>query len=87
MPENVIITLRFRGKEADFEISSKIPISAVEEPLKKAARLHFPGVLFQGKSILLRSAQGYLSPDKTLADYSIFDGTILELELVDMKRR
>ena len=86
MPENVIVTLRFQGREADFELPAQIPLSAIAEPLKAAARLHFPGIMFQGKSILLRSAQGYLSPDRTLADYGIFDGALLELVLTDQAK-
>lgn len=82
MPENVIITLRYQGKETDFEIPSGVPVSLLEESLKRAMKLHFPGLMLQEKRLMLKSTEGYLLADKTLADYSIFDGAVLELDLV-----
>lgn len=83
MPETVIVTLRFGGKEADFELPSRTPLSALEDPLKRALRLAFPGVVFQNRKLWLRSADGYLKMEHTLEDYSIFDGSLLEVGLLD----
>lgn len=82
MPDRVIITLVWQGREADFELPAKTPLKEMEAALITALRLHFPSVRVQGKKPYLRGAEGILSPDRTLGDYSIFDGAMLQLELL-----
>ena len=79
MPETVIVTLRFGGKEADFELPARTPLSALEEGLKRALRLAFPGTALPKGKLMLRSAGGYLKMEHTLEDYGIFDGSLLEV--------
>lgn len=83
MPDTVIITLIWQNQEGDFEVPSKVPIKLLDEPLKKAMRLRFPGIPVSGKQIVLRSGQGRLSPDRTLEEYGIFDGARLSAGLAE----
>lgn len=82
MPNRVIITLVWQGREADFELPAKTPLKELEPALTSALRLHFPRSTLQGKRLRLRGTEGVLSPDRTLEDYSIFDGAVLRLELI-----
>lgn len=83
MPDTVMITLVWQNQEGDFALPAKLPIKMLSESLKKTLYIHFPRIPLSGKQVVLRSAQGCLSPDRTLEEYGIFDGARLIVELTE----
>lgn len=81
MPERVIVTLSCKGQQADFELSARVPLKRMEEPLRQALRASFPQLSLRGYGIALRTPEGLLSPEYTLEEYGVFDGSILQVEL------
>ncbi len=76
MPETVIVTVRFRGKEQDLEIPFERPISEWEEEA-----LDSFGEAAEGGGMLWRWEGRSLSGQYSFCQYGILDGALLELDL------
>lgn len=82
MPEMVIVTVRWNGQEEDFEIPSMVPVKIWLPMFAAAAKLKFQGILIQNREIQLYSESRRLIPECTLEQCGIYDGSILELQVV-----
>lgn len=82
MPDTVIITIRYGEEEADFELPSGVAFGQWRESLIHALRRSFYGIRLEDRSIVLRW-QGIPIPDSaTPAQCGIYDGSILQLEVM-----
>lgn len=79
MPETVIVTVRWNGQEADFELPSGLPVQAWQEAFCAGARMVFPGFFLEPGNVHFFYNQVPLEPGYTLAECGIYDGSILEL--------
>lgn len=82
MPEMVIVTVRWNGQDGDFEIPSMVPVQNWLPMFASAAKLEFRGITLQNREILLYSEGKRLVPECTLEQCGIYDGSILELQIV-----
>lgn len=78
MPDTVVVTLIWKGQEADFELPAKVPLRGFTEPLWRAMGICFAGIPRHGGALRLKSEDGYLDENATLEDYGIFDGAVLQ---------
>mgnify|MGYP002624932332 CR=1 FL=1 len=83
MPENVIVTIKYKQYdfEKDMELPANIPISEllpfILTTLKEIDSKHF--MRFEKIFLLFNGAE--LNPNSTLSSEGIWDGSILELKL------
>jgi len=82
IPEMVIVTVRWNGQEEDFEIPSMVSVQNWLPMFKTAAKLKFQGITLQNREIQLYSAGRKLVPECTMEQCGIYDGSILEMQIV-----
>lgn len=82
MPETVLVTIRWNGNESDFELPSFTPAGTWLSNLCETARLVFSGLQFQGKEVRILYDGKSLSPEDTLEQCGIYDGSTLELQVM-----
>lgn len=82
IPEMVIVTVRWNGQEEDFEIPSRVSVQIWLPMFATVAKLKFQGIMLQNRELQLYSEGRRLVPECTLEQCGIYDGSILELQVV-----
>lgn len=82
MPEMVIVTVCWNGQEEDFEIPSMVPVQIWLPMFAAAAKLKFQGIMLQNRELQLYSEGRRLVSECTLEQCGLYDGSILELQVV-----
>lgn len=75
--ENVIVTIKLENENFDMELPTFLPIKELNQKLEEAFRVMRPSNQVYGH-ISLSHAGRFLEPQKDLAYYGIWDGSILE---------
>ena len=81
MPDTVIVTIRWNGEEADFELPLKQSESSFADSLKEAVKNSFYSARPEGKELVLLWNGTAIPAEASLEECGIFDGEILELRL------
>lgn len=82
MPETVIVTIKYHGQEHDFELPSKITVENWTESFLMTARSVFDGFLIQGRTARFMSGGVRIRDSYTLCQCGIYDGSIIEVQLI-----
>lgn len=80
MPDRVIVTIKWKGREADLELPSKTPLRVIEKQLNEAIRLLFPEAKPSETNWKMKYCGRMIDKNLELMNYGIFDGSIIEIE-------
>ena len=80
--QSIIVTLIIGSKKLDMELPAFLPIADVKARILETLRALYPQVYGGCTEICLRECGTTLTGNRTLASYGIWDGTILQGDIV-----
>ena len=80
--QSIIVTLIIGSKKLDMELPAFLPITDVSARILETLRALYPQAYGGCTAICLRECGTTLAGNRTLASYGIWDGTILQGDIV-----
>lgn len=80
--QSVIVTLIIESKKLDMELPAFLPITDVNARILETLRALYPQAYGGCTAICLRECGTTLAGNRTLASYGIWDGTVLQDDVV-----
>jgi len=79
MEKRIIVSISYQNREQDFELPSGTPLGSLDQKLRDL----FPKVFEipdpEDALFFLKTEEGFLSPEYSLAEQGIRDGSLLKL--------
>ncbi len=82
MEKRAFVTLAYNGEEHDFDLPLQTPIKELEEKLAILIPNVFKSLSLEDEVFFFESDAGYLSPDLSLGEQGVSDGTRLQIRIL-----